>query len=159
MSAIELTLKEGDKAPSFEAQTNGGDSVSLESLSGKSVVLYFYPKDDTPGCTVEACGFRDAWNDFKDKGAVILGVSVDSVQKHDKFVEKFGLPFLLLADVNRTIVKDYGVWGQKKYMGREYMGIHRVTFLIGPDGIIRKIWPKVKPDEHPAEVMAALEDG
>ncbi len=157
MAALELTLKEGDKAPDFSAATNGGNTVELGDYRGKHVILYFYPKDDTPGCTKEACGFRDSWKDFEDKGADILGVSVDSVKKHDKFVEKYSLPFTLLADEDKKIVQDYGVWGLKKFMGREYMGIYRVTFLIGPDGVIKKIWPKVKPDLHAAEVLAAID--
>jgi peroxiredoxin Q/BCP len=152
-----LTLKEGDKAPAFSAETNGGKRISLADFTGKNVVLYFYPKDDTPGCTTEACGFRDEWAAFKKRGAVILGVSTDPVKAHDKFVAKFDLPFPLLADVNKEIVQAYGVWGEKSFMGRRYMGTHRVTFLIGPDGRIRKIWPQVKPGEHPAEVLAALD--
>jgi thioredoxin-dependent peroxiredoxin len=156
--ATELTLKlkEGDKAPAFSAPTNGGGNASLAELKGKHVILYFYPKDDTPGCTKEACAFRDHFADFKKKGAVVLGVSVDPVKSHDKFVEKFKLPFPLLADEDKKIVEAYGVWGQKSFMGRKYLGIHRVTFLIGPDGKIRKIWPKVKPEEHAEEVLAAL---
>lgn len=153
---LELKLKEGDKAPAFSAATNGGGKLSLAEFKGKNVILYFYPKDDTPGCTKEACAFRDHFADFKKKGAVVLGVSVDPVKSHDKFVEKFKLPFTLLADEDKKIVEAYGVWGQKSFMGRKYMGIHRVTFLIGPDGKIRKIWPKVKPEEHAEEVLAAL---
>ncbi|MDA0345827.1 MAG: thioredoxin-dependent thiol peroxidase [Verrucomicrobia bacterium] len=156
MAVLELTLKEGDKAPSFTATTNGGNTVSLQDYAGKHVVLYFYPKDDTPGCTVEACGFRDAWKKYEDKGAVVLGVSVDSVKKHDKFIEKFSLPFILIADEDKKIVEDYGVWGLKQFMGREYMGIHRVTFLIGPDGTITHIWSKVNPEVHAEEVLAAI---
>ncbi|HAV63111.1 MAG TPA: peroxiredoxin, partial [Verrucomicrobiales bacterium] len=113
-------------------------------------------KDDTPGCTKEACGFRDAYQDFEKAGAVVLGVSVDPVRKHDKFVEKYQLPFMLLADEDKSLVEAYGVWGKKKFMGREYLGTHRVTFLIGPDGRIKKIWPTVKPEEHAAEVLAAI---
>jgi peroxiredoxin Q/BCP len=156
--AAELTLKlnEGDKAPGFTAETNGGGSVSLTEFKGKNVILYFYPKDDTPGCTKEACAFRDQYAAFKKRGAVVLGVSVDPVKAHDKFVEKYKLPFPLLADVDKKIVEAYGVWGQKTFMGRKYLGVHRVTFLIGPDGKIKKIWPKVKPEEHAAEVLAAL---
>ena len=156
--AAELTLKlqEGDKAPDFSAETNGGGSVKLADFKGKNVILYFYPKDDTPGCTKEACAFRDNFAAFKQKGAVVLGVSVDPVKAHDKFVEKYKLPFTLLADVDKKIVEGYGVWGQKVFMGRKYLGVHRVTFLIGPDGKIKKIWPKVKPDEHAEEVLAAL---
>lgn len=157
MAALELTLKEGDRAPDFSAATHGGNMVSLSDYAGKHIILYFYPKDDTPGCTKEACGFRDAWKDFEDKDAKILGVSIDSVKKHDKFAEKYSLPFTLLSDENKKIVQDYGVWGLKKFMGREYLGIHRVTFLIGPDGIIKKIWPKVKPDVHASEVLAAID--
>ena len=153
---LALRLKEGDKAPDFSAPTNGGGTISLGELKGKNVILYFYPKDDTPGCTKEACAFRDDFAAFKKKGAVILGVSADSVKAHDKFVKKFELPFPLLADEDKKIVEAYGVWGQKSFMGRKYMGIHRVTFLIGPDGNIRKIWPKVKPEEHAEEVLAAL---
>jgi peroxiredoxin Q/BCP len=154
---IELKLKEGSKAPAFTAETNGGGTVSLKDLKGKHVVLYFYPKDDTPGCTKEACGFRDAWKQFEKKGAVVLGVSPDSVKKHDKFIEKFDLPFTLLADVDKKIVEAYGVWGKKKFMGREYMGVFRVTFLIDPDGKIKKIWPAVKPEEHATEVLEAID--
>ena len=156
MPTFELTLKEGDPAPDFSADTNGGGHVSLKDCAGKHVVLYFYPKDDTPGCTKEACGFRDSWQSFRDADAVVLGVSIDSVKKHDRFVEKFNLPFLLLADVDKSIVESYGVWALKKFMGREYMGIHRVTFLIGPDGTIQKIWPKVKPADHATEVLTAI---
>jgi len=153
---FKLKLQEGDLAPAFSAPTNGGGHLSLAELKGKNVILYFYPKDDTPGCTKEACAFRDHFADFKKRGAVVLGVSVDPVKSHDKFVEKFKLPFTLLADVDRKIVEAYGVWGQKSFMGRKYMGVHRVTFLIGPDGRIRKLWPKVKPEEHAADVLAAL---
>lgn len=151
-----LKLKEGDKAPAFSATTNGGGAASLADYKGKHVILYFYPRDDTPGCTKEACAFRDQFAAFKKKGAVVLGVSVDPVKSHDKFVEKFKLPFPLLADVDKKIVEAYGVWGQKVFMGRKYLGVHRVTFLIGPDGKIKKIWPKVKPEEHAEEVLAAL---
>lgn len=153
---VELKLKEGDMAPTFTVSTSGGGKVSLADYKGKNVILYFYPKDDTPGCTKEACAFRDSFGDFKKKGAVVLGVSPDSVKSHDKFVEKFKLPFTLLADEDKKIVEAYGVWGQKSFMGRKYMGVYRVTFLIGPDGRIKKIWPAVKPDEHADEVLAAL---
>ena len=153
---LELKLKEGDQAPAFTVDTNGGGRLSLADYLGKNVILYFYPKDDTPGCTKEACAFRDGYADFKKRGAVVLGVSTDPVKSHDKFVEKFKLPFTLLADTDKKIVEAYGVWGEKTFMGRKYMGTNRVTFLIGPDGKINKIWPKVKPDEHAAEVLAAL---
>ena len=153
---VELKLKEGDAAPLFTAGTNGGGRLSLADFKGQNVVLYFYPKDDTPGCTKEACAFRDQFAEFTRKGAVVLGVSPDPVKSHDKFVEKFKLPFTLVADDDKKIVEAYGVWGEKSFMGRKYMGTHRVTFLIGPDGRIKKIWPLVKPDEHAAEVLAAL---
>ncbi|HEU5071318.1 MAG TPA: thioredoxin-dependent thiol peroxidase [Verrucomicrobiae bacterium] len=153
---LELKLKEGDRAPAFVAATNGGGKVSLADFKGKHVILYFYPKDDTPGCTKEACAFRDGFAAFKKKGAVVLGVSTDPVKSHDKFVEKFQLPFTLLADEDKAIVQTYGVWGEKSFMGRKYLGTHRVTFLIGPDGVIKKIWPQVKPEAHAAEVLAAI---
>ena len=151
-----LKLKEGDKAPAFTVSTNGGGRLSLADFAGQNVILYFYPKDDTPGCTKEACAFRDEFAQFKKKGAVVLGVSTDPVKAHDKFVTKFQLPFPLLADEDKKIVEAYGVWGEKVFMGRKYQGTHRVTFLIGPDGRIARIWPKVKPEEHAAEVLAAL---
>jgi len=154
--AIELKLKAGDVAPPFTVETNGGGKISLADYQGKNVVLYFYPKDDTPGCTKEACAFRDEFAQFQKKGAVVFGVSPDPVKSHDKFVEKFKLPFPLLADADKKIVEAYGVWGEKVFMGRKYFGVHRVTFLIGPDGKIKKIWPQVKPEEHAAEVLAAL---
>ena len=130
--------------------------ISLADHRGQNVILYFYPKDNTPGCTKEACAFRDEFAEFKKKGAAVFGVSPDPVKSHDKFVEKFKLPFTLLADVDKKIVEAYGVWGEKSFMGRKYLGVHRVTFLIGPDGRIKKIWPQVKPEEHAAEVRAAL---
>jgi peroxiredoxin Q/BCP len=121
------------------------------------VVLYFYPRDDTPGCTKEACAFRDQFSKFKKQGAVVLGVSVDSVRSHGRFAAKHGLPFLLLADPDRKLVEAYGAWGEKVFMGRRFLGTHRVTFLIGGDGRIRKIWTRVKPEAHAADVLAALE--
>lgn len=153
---LKLSLKEGDPAPAFTVNTNGGGKISLADYKGRNVILYFYPKDDTPGCTKEACAFRDHFADFKRKGAVVLGVSTDAVKSHDKFVEKFKLPFMLVADEDKKIVEAYGVWGQKSFMGRKYLGTHRVTFLIGADGKIKKIWPTVKPEEHAEEVLAAL---
>ncbi len=153
---IQLQLKVGDPAPQFTVATNGGGTVSLADYRGKHVILYFYPKDNTPGCTQEACAFRAEFAAFKKKGAVVFGVSPDPVKAHDKFVEKFQLPFPLLADVDKAIVTAYGVWGEKTFMGRKYLGVYRVTFLIGPDGKIRQIWPTVKPEEHATEVLAAL---
>lgn len=151
-----ISLQVGAQAPAFAAATNGGGKVALKDFKGKHVVLYFYPKDNTPGCNKEACAFRDLHGDFAAADAVVLGVSVDSVKSHDKFIAKFDLPFLLLADEDHKIVNAYGVWGPKKFMGREYDGTHRVTFLIGPDGRIKQIWPKVKPEIHAGEVLAAL---
>jgi len=156
MSELVLKLKEGDPAPDFSAETSGGGRVSLSEFRGKNVILYFYPKDNTPGCTLEACSLRNSYAEIKEAGAVVLGVSTDAVKSHDKFVEKFKLPFVLLADVEKKIVEAYGVWGEKSFMGRKYMGTNRVTFLIGPDGMIRKIWPKVKPEDHAADILAAL---
>lgn len=153
---IELKLNVGDKAPDFSAPGSGGGTVALSDFKGQYVVLYFYPRDDTPGCTKEACSFRDEFAALKKKGAVVLGVSTDPVKAHDKFVEKYKLPFTLLADENHAIVEAYGVWGEKSFMGRKYHGTHRVTFLIGPDGRIQKIWPAVKPEAHAAEVLAEL---
>jgi thioredoxin-dependent peroxiredoxin len=151
-----LKLKEGDKAPDFTAATSGGRRISLSELKGKNVVLYFYPRDDTPGCTKEACAFRDAYAKFKKAGAVVFGVSTDTVKSHEKFTDKFKLPFDLISDEDKAIVEKYGVWGEKTFMGRKYMGTHRVTFLIAPDGRIKKIWTKVKPEEHADEVLAEL---
>jgi len=131
--------------------------VSLNEFLGRHVVLFFYPKDDTPGCTKEACAFRDEHAQFEEADAVVLGVSCDSVAKHDKFISKFDLPFLLLSDEDQTIVNAYGSWGPKKFMGKEYEGIHRISFLIDPQGKIQKIWPKVKPEEHAAEVLAVIQ--
>ncbi len=148
--------KIGDLAPAFTATATDGSTIRLGDFAGKWVVLYFYPKDDTPGCTKEACGFRDVFSQIQKKGAVVLGVSADSAKSHAKFTEKFKLPFPLLADEDREIVRAYGVWGEKTFMGRNYFGIHRVTFLIGPDRRVRVVWPKVKAEEHAAEVLAAL---
>ena len=143
-------------APEFTAQTNGGGKISLSELRGKPVVLYFYPRDDTSGCTKEACSFRDNFSSFKEKGIVVLGVSADSAKSHDQFAARYRLPFPLLVDEQKQIVQAYGVWGEKRFMGRKYLGTHRVTFLIGPDGRIKKIWPAVKPEEHVQQVLASL---
>jgi len=153
---LELKLKQGDPAPEFTAVTSGGGKVSLSDFKGQHVILYFYPRDNTPGCTKEACAFRDEFAQFKKQGAVVLGVSTDSAKSHDKFVDKFKLPFRLLADEDKKIAQAYGAWGQKSFLGRKYMGTHRVTFLIGPDGKIKKSWPNVKPAEHAQEVLQAL---
>ncbi len=152
----ELKLKVGDPAPAFSATASGGATVSLADFKGRNVVLYFYPKDNTSGCTREACAFSNLFAQFRQKGVVVLGVSVDPVNSHDMFAAKYNLPFPLLADEDRKVVQAYGVWGEKTFLGRKYLGTHRVTFLIGPDGRITKIWPKVKPEDHAAEVLAAL---
>lgn len=152
----DIGLKPGEKAPEFTATATDGSTVRLADYQGKHVILYFYPKDDTPGCTKEACSFRDAYQQFRNCGAVVLGVSVDSVKSHAKFTEKFKLPFLLLADESQALVRAYKVWGEKTFMGRKYLGTHRVTYLIGPDGTIQSVWTKVKPEEHAAEVLAAI---
>lgn len=152
-----LALKVGDPAPPFTAPVTGGKTVSLADFKGQHVVLYFYPRDSTPGCTTEACGLRDAHEKILAQKAVVLGVSADSVKSHDKFAAKYSLPFPLIADETKEICKAYGVWGKKKFMGREFDGIRRMTFLIGPDGKLKHIWPEVKPAEHAAEVLAALE--
>jgi peroxiredoxin Q/BCP len=153
---FEIKLKEGDAAPNFKARTQGDRQVSLSDFMGKPVVLYFYPRDNTPGCTKEACSFRDEFSALKKKGAVVIGVSTDSVKSHGKFAAKYKLPFILVADENKEIANAYGVWGPKSFMGMKFVGMHRVTFLIGADGKIKKIWPKVKPAEHADEVLAAL---
>lgn len=145
--------KIGGKAPGFALPDQNGVEHSLGQYAEKWVVLYFYPKDDTPGCTVEACSFRDHFADLKKAGATILGVSVDPVKKHAKFVEKYALPFTLLADESKEVVEAYGVWGKKRFMGREYMGTNRVTFLIDPKGVIVKIYENVKPSEHVQEIL------
>ena len=149
-------LAPGSQAPDFSLATDEGATVTLQQFRGKDVVLYFYPRDDTPGCTTEACEFRDAWQDVKQTGAVVLGVSPDDVTSHRKFRTKFRLPFPLLADPDHGVAERYGVWGEKSMYGRKYLGILRTTFLIGPDGRIRKVFERVKPKGHAAAVLAAL---
>ncbi|HOX59564.1 MAG TPA: thioredoxin-dependent thiol peroxidase [Candidatus Paceibacterota bacterium] len=153
---VELKLKEGDVAPDFTAASNGGGKVSLSGFKGKNVILYFYPRDNTPGCTREACAFRDEFAAFRKKGAVVLGVSTDSAKSHDKFADKYKLPFTLVSDEDKRIALAYGAWGPKSFLGRKYQGMYRVTFLIGPDGRIKKVWPMVKPADHAREILAAL---
>jgi peroxiredoxin Q/BCP len=151
-------LKEGTTAPAFKTTDANGETVSLKDLRGQKVVLYFYPKDDTPGCTKEACSFRDDFATFKKRGIAVLGVSPDSEAKHKKFETKYNLPFTLLADTDHAIADAYGVWGEKKFMGREYMGVHRTTFLIDEKGKIKKVFEKVKPEDHASEVLEAFAD-
>ena len=149
-------LKVGDKAPLFILPSGDGKTVSLKELKGKKVVLYFYPKDDTPGCTKEACSFRDNLARVKQKGAVILGVSADSVESHNKFINKYDLPFPLLSDESKEIIRAYGVWKQKTFMGKKFMGIERTTIIINEEGIILKIFSKVKVEGHTDEVLEVL---
>lgn len=153
---ILLMLKVGSKAPGFRLPDQEGKTHALKDYLGKWVVLYFYPKDDTPGCTAEACSFRDNFARLKRQGMVVLGVSVDPVKKHAKFVEKYSLPFTLLSDEERVVVEKYHVWAKKKFMGREYMGTLRTTFLIDPAGKIAKIYENVKPDAHAEAILADL---
>jgi peroxiredoxin Q/BCP len=148
-----MPLNIGDPAPAFKALTTTGDEIALEQLQGKKVVLYFYPKDDTPGCTKEACGFRDQWSRYKEQGIIVLGVSKDSVATHQKFTQKYTLPFPLLSDPDAAIAQAYGVWGEKKFMGKTYMGVNRSTFLIDEDGKIAHIWSKVKTETHAEDVL------
>ena len=142
---LQLTLKEGDPAPEFTAATNGGGEVSLSDFQGRHVILYFYPRDNTPGCNKEACSFRDAWDEFKEKGAVVLGVSTDPVKSHDKFVEKFKLPFTLLADDQKKLVNAYGVYGPKTFMGVKYQGLRASRFSSGPTAKSKKSGPRSAP--------------
>jgi peroxiredoxin Q/BCP len=149
-------LKEGDRAPAFSAETDSGTTLSLASLRGQTVVLYFYPKDDTPGCTTEACEFRDAFPRFGGLNATVLGVSPDTVKSHQKFKKKFSLPFTLVADADHKIADAYGVWGEKTMFGRKYMGVLRTTFVIDAEGRIERIFRGVKAEGHAAEVEQAL---
>ncbi len=147
----------GALAPDFTLLDQDGVAHTLSELRGTYVLIYFYPKDDTPGCTKQACAIRDADPDFSKLNAQVLGVSADSVASHKKFVEKYGLPFTLLADEDKTVVNAYGVWGKKQFMGREYEGILRTSFLVAPDGTIAKVYEKVKPELHAAEVLADIQ--
>jgi len=149
-------INEGDQAPNFTLQSDAGTDVTLSSLRGRPVVLYFYPKDDTPGCTTQACGIRDAYGEFEAAGAVVLGVSPDDERSHVKFKEKFGLPFTLLADPDHAVAETYGVWGEKTYLGKTFLGVKRSTFVIGADGNVTKVMHDVKPASHADDVLAAL---
>ena len=149
------TLKPGDIAPNFSAVDQNGDTRSLSEYAGKTLVLYFYPKDDTPGCTAEACDLRDNYHRFQAQGYEILGVSPDTPAKHVKFIEKYDLPFDLLADEDHSVAEAYGVWGRKQFMGREYDGIHRTTFVIDGEGKIDDVISKVKTKEHTAQILTA----
>ena len=149
-------LQEGTRAPDFALEASGGEQVSLSDYRGQTVVLYFYPKDDTPGCTTEACNFRDDYSEIIAAGAVVLGVSPDSVKSHDRFKNKYELPFPLLSDPEHKVAELYGAWGEKKMFGRTYMGIIRSTYVIDEQGVIIRVFPKVRPKAHSQEVLAVL---
>ena len=151
-------IEEGTQAPDFELVSDTGENVKLSALRGKPVVLYFYPKDDTPGCTTQACGIRDAYDEFERAGAIVLGVSPDDEASHAKFRDKYGLPFSLLADTDHSVSEAYGVWGEKTYMGRTYLGVSRSTFVIDADGVVQKAMADVKPATHADDVLAALSE-
>lgn len=150
-----MSVEPGGKAPDFTLPTDGDGKVALSALAGKKVVLYFYPKDDTSGCTAEACGFRDSFPDYGGADAVVIGISKDSVASHDKFKKKHGLPFILASDADGEVCEKYGTWVEKSMYGRKYMGVERTTFLIGADGRIARVWRKVKVPGHAEEVLAA----
>ena len=152
-----MSVEIGEKAPDFTLPTDGNRSVTLSGLKGKKVVLYFYPKDDTSGCTAEACGFRDALPDYSGTDAVVIGISKDSVASHDKFKKKHNLPFILASDAGGEVCEKYGTWVEKSMYGRKYMGIDRATFLIDGDGIVRGAWRKVRVPGHVAEVLKAVQ--
>jgi thioredoxin-dependent peroxiredoxin len=149
-------VEEGRPAPDFELQSDSGETVKLSDLRGKQVVLYFYPKDDTPGCTKQACGIRDVYGEFEREGAVVLGVSPDDERSHVKFKQKFDLPFTLLADVDHAVADEYGVWGQKSFAGKKYMGVSRSTFVIAENGSVKRVMRDVKPATHADEVLEIL---
>ena len=149
-------IEEGDRPPSSSCKADSGETIKLSDLRGKQVVLYFYPKDDTTGCTTQACGIRDVYGEFEREGAIVLGVSPDNEASHVKFKKKYELPFTLLADDGHHVADEYGVWGEKKYMGRTYMGVARSTFVIAEDGTIKKVLRNVKPATHADDVLASL---
>ncbi|AAO90485.2 thioredoxin-dependent thiol peroxidase [Coxiella burnetii] len=151
-----MSIEVGQKAPIFTLPTDEGEMLSLDDLKGKKVILYFYPKDDTPGCTKEACGFRDVWSQLSKAGVVVLGISKDSVKAHQSFKQKYNLPFTLLSDKDNTVCEQYGVMVDKNRFGKKYKGIERTTFLIDEEGVISAVWPKVKVDGHVAEVVGRL---
>lgn len=153
-----MTVLAGTPAPEFALADETGVTRRLADFRGQTVVLYFYPKDDTPGCTTEACNFRDDYSAYTQAGVTILGISPDSSKSHAKFKEKFGLPFSLLADDGHAVCEAYGVWGEKKFMGRKYLGVFRTTFIIGPDGMVKKVFEDVKPAAHSAEVLAVVKE-
>jgi peroxiredoxin Q/BCP len=149
-------VEEGERAPDFSLVSDTGEAVTLSSFRGRPVVLYFYPKDDTPGCTTQACGIRDVYSDLRDRGAVVLGVSPDDEASHVKFKEKYSLPFTLLADPEHEVAEEYGVWKERNLYGKKSMGIERSTFVIDAEGNLSKVMRRVKPDTHASDVLAAL---
>src|SRR5215207_5236463 len=152
-------LEAGEKAPEFQLEDARGHTLSLHDLSGKHVVLFFYPQDDTPGCTKEACGFRDAWDELRELGAVVLGVSSDDAESHERFAAKYRLPFTLLSDPDRSVMQAYGAYGEKTMYGKKVIGVIRSTVWIGPDGRVRRHWARVaNAAEHPEKVLAALRE-
>lgn len=153
-----ITLTEGDKAPAFKSKDQNGKAISLSDFKGKKLALYFYPEDDTPTCTIEACNLRDNYSLLKKNGIVVLGVSPDDEKKHKKFEQKFDLPFTLVVDIDKKIIDKYGVWGEKNLYGRKYMGLHRTTFLIDEKGMIKKIFKKPRSKMHSEEILKAWEE-
>ena len=154
-----MAIQEGKAAPAFTLPDQNGKQVSLKDFAGKNVVVYFYPKDDTPGCTKEACGFRDGWKELQKLGAVVLGVSADDAASHQKFISKYKLPFTLLSDADRKVMEKYGAWGEKMMYGKKTVGVIRSTVWIGPDGKVKKHWARVpKAEAHPEKVLEALRD-
>jgi peroxiredoxin Q/BCP len=148
-----MNVSIGDTAPNFTLKRDGGDTVTLSDHRGQPVVVYFYPKDDTPGCTKEACGFRDHFDQFEDHGITVIGISKDDVKSHDKFKNKYNLPFILASDPDGQVADDYGVWKEKSMFGRTFMGMNRTTFLIDAEGKISHVWPKVSVTDHASEVL------
>jgi len=153
-----ITLKEGDKAPLFKGTDQNGNKIALADYKGKKVALYFYPEDDTPTCTIQACNLRDNYSLLKKEGFEVIGISPDDSKKHKKFEEKFDLPFTLIADVKHTILNQYGVWGEKQMFGNKYMGVHRTTFVIDEKGVIRKVFLKPKNKAHAEEILKVLNE-
>lgn len=153
-----MAVEEGAPAPDFTLASDTGETVTLSQLRGRPVVLYFYPRDDTPGCTRQACGIRDTWGEFERRGAVVLGVSPDSPRRHASFKQKHGLPFTLLADEDHAVAEAYGVWVEKSMLGKRYHGIERSTFLVDADGNVGMVMRRVKPDTHAEQVLAALDE-
>jgi len=153
-----MILSEGCKAPEFELTDSEGKTHTLADFTGQTVVIYFYPKDDTPGCTKEACSFRDSYKDFRDAGVEIIGISPDTEKSHQKFQQKYELPFILLSDPDHAVCEKYGVWGLKKNFGREYEGVYRTTFIIDPQGEIKRVFKNVKPSDHSQEVLEAMQE-